>query len=185
MGLTHEGRPKWGPHHGGSRPAGPWGPPRAGAPPWPAKAMWGLVPHGLAKEGGLLPPPIYRGAPLSLLASQSLSLSRVVPEYWSRICLRGLSTKIHRHDFSASVELFIFRRCRWTGAGGSSLHRTCVEPRRRCPLRRSSSVRLHDLEIGVVHLHQQHSRNVTLSVFKRYEHRSPPLLYVYIVIDLG
>ena len=31
------------------------------AAPLAGEAMWGLVPRGLAKEGGLLPPPIYRG----------------------------------------------------------------------------------------------------------------------------
>ena len=79
MGLTRKGRPKWGPcpkeeagratselHRGAHL--------RLAAAPLAGRAMWGLVPHGLAKEGGLLPPPIYIGAPFSLLASQFFSL---------------------------------------------------------------------------------------------------------------
>ena len=36
----------------------------AGCLPWPAVAMWGLVPHGLAKEDGLPPSPLNRGPPM-------------------------------------------------------------------------------------------------------------------------
>ena len=101
--------------------------------------VWGLVPYRLATKCGRPPPPIYMGAPSPFEGIQLSPNSFSLPHVWFRNIgaaygVRDFSTKYHRRDIGASVELFIFRCCRWTRAGGSSLHCMRVELRRCYPL---------------------------------------------------
>ena len=135
MGPIRETTPK---SHGRGRSTGPHGAQHGAGAPRGCGLVWGLVPLCPPREvASSLHLYIYMDVPPPLKGMPIFSLSLSLPHVWFRNIgatygVRDFSTKYHRRDIGASVELFIFRCCRWTGAGGSSLHRMCVELRRCC-----------------------------------------------------
>ena len=122
----------------GGRPAGPDSAHQGASRTKGGRAGMGLVPYRLATKCGSPPPPIYMGAPSPFEGILFPPNSLALPHVWVRKIGSAYGVRVsppytHRRVIGASVELFIFRCCRWAGAGGSSIHRMCVKLRRHRP----------------------------------------------------
>jgi hypothetical protein len=106
-------------------------------------------------------PSTYIKAPLAPLAHSSLSpiLFSLLGSYiWS--CARELEETPragHRCTNGFLVQVLLLPLLRWTGAQMTSLHRTCVIPRRfcACGTHLLQPVQLHNVEVGFGWVHQK------------------------------
>jgi hypothetical protein len=112
-------------------------------------------------------------------------LPGLAPMFWSRARELEETPRVGcRRATGFSVPVFLLLLLCRTGARTTSMHRTCVIPRRRCSCGAGvhRQVQLHDLEVGFRCLHRQRScGNIPAhSIFKGMNTTTTPLPFNYI-----